>query len=45
MSEAVTLVRYLQSISYTQSGRALRRIYFSDAYLQLSIHQLPPLVC
>ena len=40
MSEAVTPVRYLQSISNTQSSRVLRRIYFSNAYSQLSMHQL-----
>ena len=40
MSEAATPVRYLQSISYTQSGRVLRRIYSSNAYLQSSIPQL-----
>ena len=34
MSEAVTPVRYLQSISHIQPGRVLRRIYFSNAYLQ-----------
>jgi hypothetical protein len=31
ISEAATPMRYLQSISYTQFGRVLQRIYFSNA--------------
>ena len=40
MSEIITPVHYLQSMSYRQSARVLRRFYLSNAYLQLSIHQL-----